>query len=492
MNGKIETIIAVAARNGVSLNKNFNTTFLSTHGFFEGPQAVAEQAILEMEKICFLGMNAGFDGQLKSALDKLSDVVTNLTAVKNGDVRELAKLELQKNRAIENIRETAYPVKTDARKALNEYIESSAEAIETIVSLKTEGEIFTTVDDRQIEYLEKSKEKLAALALILSGVMDVGSTAAGENAEKIAGLLKSWREDAARFMLTGKSLKYLDEAKTVAKDWGKIAVIPNKKDKLKQPPKYVRDEISIIADSRGGLETLGAFNARIQSQLGQVENMRQELNADKAKVAELKGKIADLEKRKRDIAIEFKNTGDTEKANRAIAEVRQEKDLIESEIKSLEGGGRLARKERDISNRREIALHIKHICDTLTDNKSDLVFLARVINHVDFNSLVGIMTGRMKDMEEARESILQIRVRVDELRKTYSQSADALGEEQEIMSEILEDEIFAEEEREVTANGLDSELGDLLKELEGQEEIAEKETEESEVTRVVHLEDDDL
>ncbi len=304
--------------------------------------------------------------------------------------------------------------------------------------------------------------------------------------------MKSWREDAARFMLTGKSLKYLDEAKTVAKDWGKIAVIPNKKDKLKQPPKYVRDEISIIADSRGGLETLGAFNARIQSQLGQVENMRQELIADKAKVAELKGKIADLEKRKRDIAIEFKNTGDTEKANRAIAEVRQEKDLIESEIKSLEGGGRLARKERDISNRREIALHIKHICDTLTDNKSDLVFLARVINHVDFNSLVGIMTGRMKDMEEARESILQIRVRVDELRKTYSQSADALGEEQEIMSEILEDEIFAEEEREVTANGLDSELGDLLKELEGQEDIAEKETEESEVTRVVHLEDDDL
>ena len=53
MNGKIETIIAVAARNGVSLNKNFNTTFLSTHGFFEGPQAVAEQAILEMEKICW-------------------------------------------------------------------------------------------------------------------------------------------------------------------------------------------------------------------------------------------------------------------------------------------------------------------------------------------------------------------------------------------------------------------------------------------------------
>ena len=77
-------------------------------------------------------------------------------------------------------------------------------------------------------------------------------------------------------------------------------------------------------------------------------------------------------------------------------------------------------------------------------------------------------------------------------RSTYSQSADALGEEQEIMSEILEDEIFAEEEREVTANGLDSELGDLLKELEGQEDIAEKETEESEVTRVVHLEDDDL
>ncbi len=65
MNGKIETIIAVAARNGVSLNKNFNTTFLSTHGFFEGPQAVAEQAILEMEKICFYGNERGVRRAIK-------------------------------------------------------------------------------------------------------------------------------------------------------------------------------------------------------------------------------------------------------------------------------------------------------------------------------------------------------------------------------------------------------------------------------------------
>jgi len=64
-------------------------------------------------------------------------------------------------------------------------------------------------------------------------------------------------------MLTGRSLKKLDEAKALVSEWAKIAVAPNKKDKLKEAPSYVKDELSVIAESRGGLETLSVFNARI-------------------------------------------------------------------------------------------------------------------------------------------------------------------------------------------------------------------------------------
>ncbi|MDE7330208.1 MAG: hypothetical protein K2N30_03835 [Clostridia bacterium] len=492
MNRKIDTIIAAATQNGIPLNKNFNVTFLSTHGFFEGPQRLAEKTITDMERLCFLGLNAGFDNQLKSAIDKLSDVVCNLTNVKNGDVRELSKMDAQCMKILENVRESAYPVRVDARSGLNDYISSSAEAIDTIISLHKDGEIFSTVDARQIEYLEASKEKLGEIALGLACVLDVGSNAAGENAQKVIDLIRKWREDAARFMCTGRSLKYLDDAKAIVQNWAKVTVAPGKKDKLSEAPKYVRDEMSVIADSRGGLETLSVFNARIQTRLAEVEKMREELNADKAKVSELKGKLAELEKKKRDIAIEFKNTGDAVKANRAIAEVRQEAESIESEIKSLEGNGRLARKEKDIKNRREIALHIKHICDTLTDNKSDLVFLAKVIQHVDFNALVGVMTGRNADMDEARESILQIRVRVDNLRQSFMEGARALDDEDEITTSILEEDYVDEfvEEKVETVNGLDKELADLLKEV-GEEKPEEEKVEEDGVRRIVPLGDDD-
>ena len=476
MNRKIDNVISVATKNGISLNKNFNVTFLSTHGFFEGPQALAEKAIIDMERLCFMGLNAGFDNQLKSAIDKLSDIVTNLTGVKNGDVRELSKMDAQRNKILETVRESAYPVRVDARKGLSEYVASSAEAIDTIISMHAEGEIFSTVDARQIEYLETSKAKLGELALELAGVLEVGSNAAGETAEKVIELIKLWREDAARFMLTGRSLKKLDEAKALVSEWAKVAVAPNKKDKLKEAPSYVKDELSVIAESRGGLETLSVFNARIQTRLAEVEKMRDELNADK---------------KKRDIAVEFKNSGDAVKANRAIAEVRQEAESVESEIKSLEGNGRLTRKEKDIRNRREIALHIKHICDTLTDNKSDLVFLAKVIRHVDFNALVGVMTGRNADMEEARESILQIRVRVDNLRQSFMEGARALDDEDEITTSILEEDYIEEDlgEKVETVNGLDAELAELLKDV-GEETPVEEKTETDEIRRIA-LGDDD-
>lgn len=491
INEKIDTIISVALKNGISLNRNFNATYLSTHGYYEGPQSLAEKVVADMEHICFLGMNAGFDGTLKGALDKLSDVVVNLTNVKNGDTRELSKQEVLRIKALDDVRDAVYPVKVDMRTSVNEYISSSVDAIDTILSLSREGEIFSTVDKRQIEYMEESKRKLGELTLKLIPVMDVCSVKAKESAEKIIENLKLWRRDASRFMCTGLSLKYLDDAKTVAESWGKIAVAPNKKEKCKEIPKYSRDEISVIAESRGGLETLSVFNARIQTRLAEIDKMRQELNADKTRCGELKCELAGLEDKKKEIAVEFRNSGNAAKANADIAAVRQKQEELEAEIKSLEGNGRLARRDKDIRNRREIALHVKHICDTLTDNKSDLIFLAKVIKHVDFNALVGVMTGRTADVEEAKESILQIRVRVDALRQAYDQGVDILNDEEEITNSILdEEEISLEEPVKLTEDGLDPELAALLQGFGGEKE-EEKTAEKTEARKIIPLGDDD-
>ena len=127
----------------------------------------------------------------------------------------------------------------------------------------------------------------------------------------------------------------------------------------------------------------------------------------------------------------------------------------------------------------------------MTDNKSDLVFLAKVIRHVDFNALVGVMTGRNADMEEARESILQIRVRVDNLRQSFMEGARALDDEDEITTSILEEDYIEEDlgEKVETVNGLDAELAELLKDV-GEETPVEEKTETDEIRRIA-LGDDD-
>ncbi len=490
MNEKIERIIAACTRNGVSLNKNFNVTYLSTHGYYEGPQQLAGKALDDLDRLCRLGINAGFDSQLKSAIDKLSDIVIGLTNVKQGDVRELAKADGQRNKILENVREASYP-SLDVTKTVNMYVATSVEAIDTIISLSSEDEIFSTVDKRQIEYLNQSKQKLGEINAALFKVMETGSVAAKANAERACELIRKWRLDCSRFMCTSRSVGYLDDAIEVINEWGKQFVAPVKRDKAKELPVFIRDEMSIIADSRAGLETLSVFNARIEARRQELDKQQSEIDKERQTCESLKAQLSALENRKKEIARELMNTGDKNKANRDVAEVRRQSDALEADIKAIEGNGRLAKKEKDLRNRRNVTVSIKHICDMLTDNKSDLVFLAKVLQHVDFNSLVGVMTGRTGDLEEASNSIAQIRVRVENLYNAYVITGTGLEEDQRAVDSVMLDEMIYEEEpqTELNAEGVDAELAELMKAMESGEEKEEATREE--VRRIVPLGDDD-
>ena len=94
-------------------------------------------------------------------------------------------------------------------------------------------------------------------------------------------------------------------------------------------------------------------------------------------------------------------------------------------------------------------------------------------------------------MEEARESILQIRVRVDNLRQSFMEGARALDDEDEITTSILEEDYIEEDlgEKVKTVNGLDAELAELLKDV-GEETPVEEKTETDEIRRIA-LGDDD-
>ncbi len=493
MNEKIDRILSIAAQNGVSLHKNFTKTYLSTHGFYEGPQQLAQSTLDEMERLCFKGMNAGFDGNLKGALDKLSGIVISLTAVKNGDLRELSKLDAQRAKILDGANKTNYALRDDMRDTVREYISSSVDAIDTIISLNSEGEIFSQLDEKQIKYMQESKKKFAELSIILTKIMDVGSLKAKENAEKIIENIKIWRRDCARYICTSGSMLKLDNAIEIAREWNNQITAPNKKEKIKDVPQYDRDELTIIATSRTGLETLSVFNARINTQLAEIDKLRDEINANKAKVSELRAELAGMDKKKKDIALEFKNTGDAVKANAQIALLRQREDEIKSEIKGLDGNGRLSKRDNDLKNQRETVTNIKYICDTLGDYKNDLVSLSRMISQVDFAALVGAMTGRFSDLEKASQTVMQVKLKIEAIRQAFKESADRFSEEEEIYNQTFNEEISIEEEQSnviYDENGLDPELAALLGDFE-ENKTQEKEETKTELKKIVPLGDDD-
>ena len=378
------------------------------------------------------------------------------------------------------------------REPVRDYIASSVDAIDTMLSLKGKGQFFEFTSKEQVALMEESKKKLTELSIQLLTAMDVGSAKAKANAEKIIELIKGWRKDCNDKILSSGSLMLLDEAIAVARSWNEISVAPNKKEKAKGVPEIVNDDLTSIARGRTVLEKLDVFNGLIQSKLKENDAKMAEINRDKDKVADLRSELAGLEKKKQDVAKQLKNDNDIAKANRAMAEIRQQASRLETEIKGIDGNKRLQIREQGVAANRRIIINVKNIIDMLNDNQGSLAFLAKAVDKIDFNALVGFMSGRISDLNAANDSIINIKTRVETLRKNILTNSEVLEDNLNVMDEVIYDGLDLEEEKvNLGEEELDPELAKLMESFKDEQSEETPEENKTTIRRAVPLGDDD-
>lgn len=419
---KTEAILSAAANNDVRLHKKFNNPYFAAHTMYDGPKELFERIVNGMWDICRYGVNNGFDGNGKNALDTLADIAVSLPDLGNGQIDKLSK---QAARA-DTVLRTAKKTENGVSDAVRASIASCREAIATVRALREAGNGFESIDERQIELLAQSKPIFDEIEDALAGVMDVSSVRAKECAQQVMGHIAVWREDCSQFMCTSASLDELRAALASVKEWQKQNTAVTKRTRDKDGLVFTPDDLSLIVQSRGALERLGTFLQRIHSEKEKIENQRNALQDQKAgRDAVLAGLRAQMEQADRDmrqVKIDFQNGADKDECIRKLKELDRKKDDLLLAIDDAEHDtDEYAPVEEDIETREAIYKSIKEVSDMLEHNRDNLLFLAETVQMVDFNSLISLLDGRVGNVEAAIRNVQTIHaameVKLEEARK---------------------------------------------------------------------------
>ncbi len=485
MTDQVKTIREVAVKNGITLNKRFTDSYLGAHAMFEGPGALAERIVAGMWDMCRHGINNGFDGTVRSCMDSLSDIVVALSELDEGQVGKLTKYttkadlilqkEFEERKSAVNVAEPVY-----------ECVNSCLRAIDSLTELRKSGKGFMNIDGAQFERLEQSRGILNAITSTLDGAFDTTSKSAQQNADEMIKLLKAWRNDVVRLVVTSASIANLGKAAGIAEEWAKLSVGVTRRDRAKEKHAWSEsDELSVISESRNALEMLDTFMQRMDSEKADIAAAKARLaERDREKIVrrdELNGRLTELETLKNKILDEIANGADVKLCNRRIKEIKATMDEIYFELGKLDEKGMPDFLSAEIENRESIHAALSRITDILGGSKNDLAFLAETVRDVDFNALIDMLGGRISKsgLADALKSINYVCAGISEKLDTMERAREVLKTETKIIGEVLgvrtQDRDKVIEKMRAERNAFDEELDDeVLAALKNRKAASEK------------------
>lgn len=501
---KVKSIQDIARKNGLSLNKKFTDSYLTSHSMFDGPRAVGDRIISGMWDMCVHGINNGFDGTCKSALGGLSDIVVSLTEVDDGQIGKLTKLtskadvllqkELQSRKAVINVTE---PLKL--------CITSGIEAVDTMVELRDSGQGLVNMPAKQFELLEQSRELLNQILSAMDDIGDTSSRAAQAKADEAIAAIKVWREDCSRSNLQSGSLSKLNEALAAVKAWIELNAGVTKKERVKEQHVFKNnDALAAVVEGKASLEKLGAFLARMEAESADLSALRAQIDerdgAKQAKIDECERELENLKQQKADILNAFQNGElDLATADRKIKGLKsKEDDLLYAIATAREETGpdylKISLEQREV-----IFGELERVVGTLNQFRSDLPFLSDIVYFVDFNVLIDMLGGGLTEARQsaAIESIHNIIAGIDDRVKAQMATVGRIGMDRAIRGQrtsiretdrqaIIERE---RNSREQASSELSPELAALLQAQEQPKK--EEEKPEVKVKRSTIFSDDD-
>lgn len=348
-----ELVIQVMNENGIGYNKDILS--MGSAGYpNDACQDLAEECLGIMAKYCRIGVNGGFTGSMKDALDALSDIcaqMSNRKKDRDADKRREA-CEKKKNDITRTVKLSDEKLATDDSSALKAYlyrnIDRCMQAIPGLI-IKNAG---------QEEVLRVSEKKLELLRTSVEKALDGMSKDAGAKYEEILACLKVWRKAAAASNCTAATNQELDKAIDAAHAWCRL-VKPVKNGARYDVSKlvYGRDDIDKIAQCGAIKEKMHNLQSRVSSarqglakkyDTTELEDRRKSLEREKAELnartEEDKERFANGEISQAQLLANYKRTKmrlskidmDLSKVNASIENKRLNRDNQESTLASIE------------------------------------------------------------------------------------------------------------------------------------------------------------
>lgn len=414
---KVKSIQDIARKNGLSLNKKFTDSYLTSHSMFSGPQVLADRIVGAMWDMCTHGINNGFDGSCKSAMDSLSDIVVKLTEVGDEQIGKLGKFS-EKADAILKKEFASRKDGINVTEPLSKCAASCLEAIDTMIELNGRGYLKNT-DEAQRKLLEESRDIINQLVTELKDVSDTSSVEAQACADAAIEAMNKWRLACAKNMLTQPAVQNLKTALDKVKEWSKLVVVVGKKNRAKEDHRFVDDDdLTSIVESKGALEIIDTFLRRMDSEKQEIDGTRKEIDeyreGQRKKLDECNAEIDALEAEKQAVLNQFEN-GEIDQitASRKVKEIKAKMDepLYRKGVleEQREEDSPYYDLQIELEIRENIYQELLAITTKLNMYKKDLVFLVDAIRGVDFYALVDMLDGSLNDnSDEALKSIHRV------------------------------------------------------------------------------------
>ena len=277
-------IYEVLMKNGVRVRSEFAE--LSRLGYdSDEAQEFSDELVGDISRIVEHGVNNGFGGSMKDALDMLIDM--SLTLGKPKITAKIDKLRTKKNDELQRMKLTKSD-DVDVRAPILEYIRNSLDVLD-VIEERADG------NESVQKFVDRSRAEFEALRDALGEVINVSAEHAADYAKFIATCISNWRYKTVVNEYIPSVADYIVRAKNAAERWSRIVINgPHaKKDRL---PVIARDHAHSIAESRTSYDELDSLRAELEHAKSYVEEVRAKARDDRSKLAEVSALIQETGK----------------------------------------------------------------------------------------------------------------------------------------------------------------------------------------------------
>lgn len=432
-----ELVIQVMNENKIGYNRDILS--MGSAGYpNDACQDLAEECLELMAEYCRAGINGGFNGSIKDALDALSDICAQMSSRKkdrDADKRREA-CEKKKNDIVRNVKRPEVEEGIFKELVLM-YIDPALQAIPAL----------TEKNPAQKAALESSEKKLIQLRTSVEKVIDGASKEAKKKADEIVELVRAWRAHASSSTCDRSSLEDLDKAVNISHEWRRlvkpIKSVGKADDSNVTYHEDDIDQISKCADLKERMENLSSRIATARAQF----DLKYDITAQESRKNALTKNIDELRAQKNKLGEDARNGVITmQKAvmmgkdiERRIANLNKDIERVDREISVIS-------KNRESQDR--TFYEVETLCRKINRYATEPAVYAMLASRLSFSSVDAIISGLA----------------------TTQQISDFLSS--------LRDSIAVAEETERSDNALQGEIEEALAEQDRAWEAREKEEQE--------------